>query len=176
MAKRVFPNGGASYVNAAATNTATTITVLDGTQFYNPAAGEEYTVRCGNEYMLVTAVSENNLTVTRGQQGSTAVAISVGALIFVCLTGEDLRRVPVWDVNSSNVGNRRGLNLIPGSGIALSGADDSANDRVGVTVTLQVDTVAGAPTGTPANGTMKLDTTNNRLYIYNGGWKYAALT
>lgn len=35
---------------------------------------------------------------------------------------------------------------------------------------------AGTPTGTPDNGTMVYDTTNNRLYVYNGGWKSVVLS
>ena len=44
-----------------------------------------------------------------------------------------------------------------------------------------IPTCAGAPTGVPSStwvgkAPMVLDTTNNRIYFYNGGWKYAALT
>jgi hypothetical protein len=43
---------------------------------------------------------------------------------------------------------------------------------------LGLPTCAGAPTGVPSrNGAMVYDTTNNRIYVYNGGWKKtAALT
>lgn len=37
-------------------------------------------------------------------------------------------------------------------------------------------TNAGAPTGTPDNGTTVYDTTNNRLYVYNGAWKSVVLS
>jgi hypothetical protein len=43
---------------------------------------------------------------------------------------------------------------------------------------LRIPTCAGTPTGVPAGGTgsMVYDTTNNKLYIYNGGWKGATHT
>jgi hypothetical protein len=34
---------------------------------------------------------------------------------------------------------------------------------------------AGAPTGTPPNGSMAYDTTNNKFYVYNGAWKSVTL-
>lgn len=45
---------------------------------------------------------------------------------------------------------------------------------------LYIPTCAGSPSGTPTSYTgrapMVLDRTNNRLYLYDGGWIYAALT
>ena len=44
---------------------------------------------------------------------------------------------------------------------------------------LYVPTCAGAPTGVPTAHTgtaaIVLDTTNNKLYVYNGSWKSASL-
>jgi len=41
---------------------------------------------------------------------------------------------------------------------------------------LVLATSAGAPSGTPATGTMVYDTTNNKIWVYNGSWKGVALT
>lgn len=59
-----------------------------------------------------------------------------------------------------------------GANFAMGGAN-ATNATVGF---FFINTSAGAPTGVPANipaGTvaMQYDTTNNFLYVYNGGWK-----
>ena len=55
--------------DASMTTTKTTVAVDDGTQF---AIGQ--TIMIGDEQMLITNISTNNLTVTRALNGSTAVA------------------------------------------------------------------------------------------------------
>ena len=61
--------GGTDLDDASMTTTKTTVAVDDGTQF---EIGQ--TVLIGSEQMLITAISSNNLTVTRGLNGTTAVA------------------------------------------------------------------------------------------------------
>lgn len=40
-----------------------------------------------------------------------------------------------------------------------------------------VQTVSGAPTDSPADGALRIDKTNGRLYVrYNAAWHYATLT
>lgn len=46
----------------------------------------------------------------------------------------------------------------------------SSNGRI------QMATVSGTPTGTPANGTSVFDTSTNKLWIYNGAWKSVTLS
>ena len=43
-------------------------------------------------------------------------------------------------------------------------------------VKLPVKTDAGAPSTTPATGTMVFNSSDNKLYIYNGGWRYVDTT
>ena len=65
-----FSEDSATDLNdASMTTTKTTVAVDDGTQF---AIGQ--TALIGSEQMLVTGISGNDLTVTRGLNGSTAVA------------------------------------------------------------------------------------------------------
>lgn len=59
------------------------------------------------------------------------------------------------------------LETYDGYGALLSGIDASGR--------LVCAKSAGTPAGTPTNGTMVYDTTNNLLYVYNGGWKSVGL-
>jgi hypothetical protein len=57
------------------------------------------------------------------------------------------------------------------------GAGSTTTDTTGF---LYIPSVAGAPTGVPDNtatGTVPIqyDATNNKLYVYNGGWKSVTL-
>lgn len=60
----------------AVTDVATTITVADGSIFE-----PKHVVKVGEELMLVTAKSDNELTVTRGYAGTTAAAANAGAKV-----------------------------------------------------------------------------------------------
>jgi hypothetical protein len=62
-------DSGTDLNDAAMTTTKTTVAVNDGTQFH---AGQ--TVLIGTEQMLVTAISGNDLTVSRALNGTTAAA------------------------------------------------------------------------------------------------------
>lgn len=66
-----------------------------------------------------------------------------------------------------------GGNLVLGSGTALSTSATTGH--------VMIPTCAGTPTGAPANnGTGQFaiiyDSTNNKLYVYNGAWKGVALS
>ena len=64
----------------------------------------------------------------------------------------------------------------------LSGNDASFNNvdiqslTTSTSITLPVKSTAGAPSTTPATGTMVFNSNDNKLYIYNGGWRYVDTT
>ena len=60
------------------TTTKTTVAVDDGTQF---AIGQ--TLMIGNEQMLITNISTNNLTVTRAINGTTAAAHADNSDVYI---------------------------------------------------------------------------------------------
>lgn len=62
-------DSGTDLNDAAMTTTKTTVAVDDGTQF-----NSGQTILIGTEQMLVTAISGNDLTVSRGLNGTTAIA------------------------------------------------------------------------------------------------------
>lgn len=61
---------------AAATNSETTVTVADGSIFE-----PKHVIKVGEEFLLVTAVDGNELTVTRGYADTTAGAVAEGAKV-----------------------------------------------------------------------------------------------
>lgn len=83
-----------STINGAKLSTDTTITVTSGTSF---RAGMLVSIKGSNEVILVTAVSGNNLTVTRGFGGTTAAAISDGASLIIDSIGREENSTGVDD-------------------------------------------------------------------------------
>jgi len=75
-----------SALTAALTDIATTVPVADGGKF---RAGMTVSASTGNEVMLVTAVSGNDLTVTRGFGGTTAAALPSGAVLTIDSVGRE---------------------------------------------------------------------------------------
>ena len=75
-----------SALTAGVDAVATTVPVADGGKF---RAGMTVSASTGNEVMLVTAVSGNNLTVTRGFGGTTAAALQAGAVLTIDSVGRE---------------------------------------------------------------------------------------
>lgn len=65
----------------------TTLTVADGSVF---PASDAFRVIVDNEIMLVTAVVSNDLTVTRGQEGTASMAHKDGSPVMLALTAGGL--------------------------------------------------------------------------------------
>jgi len=94
MAWRIFPNGATNYLSANITTTsATTLTLTDATAFPAPAAGQEYSIRIDNEFLLVTGKSSNTLTVVRGASGSTATTHAQGAMVYTVVNSADFDKM-----------------------------------------------------------------------------------
>jgi hypothetical protein len=77
-------------LSAGCTNVASTIAVTDATQF--PSA-PNYRLRIESELLLVTGVSGNTLTVTRGTEGTIAASHSAGAAVLFELTAASVAQV-----------------------------------------------------------------------------------
>ena len=73
-----FQDSGTDLNDASMTTTKTTIAVDDGTQF---AIGQ--TIMIGNEQMLITNISTNNLTCTRALNGTTASAHADNSDVYI---------------------------------------------------------------------------------------------
>jgi Ca2+-binding RTX toxin-like protein len=70
-------------LTAAVNNTATTITVADGSEFRRANLASGYIILVDSERMLVTGISGNNLTVRRGYDHTTAAAHDASASVLV---------------------------------------------------------------------------------------------
>ena len=80
-----FANLASSTLSGAITNSATSITVSDASSFPTLGSGDYFYASLGegigSEIVKVTAISTNTLTVTRGQDGTSAQAWSSGTVI-----------------------------------------------------------------------------------------------
>lgn len=84
LEERVDATG--SPLTAALTDVATTVPVADGGKF---RVGMVISAKSSDEVMLVTAISGNDLTVTRGFGGTTAAALADETVIFVDSIGRE---------------------------------------------------------------------------------------
>ena len=71
MASEKYTNDGHTTLNGAINNSTTTIVVTDASKF--PTQGN-FRIKIESEVCLVTSVSSNTFTVTRGYEGTTAVS------------------------------------------------------------------------------------------------------
>lgn len=169
-----YANVAVTTLNGAITSTAVTLVVVSSTPF--PATGQ-FTIVIGPEIMLVTNVAGTTWTVVRGQEGTTATAWSTGAFVYISITDASIRRLARQSLAGTNVSARREINFVNGESISVSLTDDPTNDKCDVAIAVLLHLFAGAPSGTPANGTLAYNTVANTLHVYNGSWRAtAALT
>lgn len=88
-----------------------------------------------------------------------------------------LKFIKLVDVPIAYYGNAGRTVLVnsTATGLEFSGGVLATTATTGF---IMLPTCAGAPTGVPTNGNgaVVYDTTNNKLYVYNGAWKSVALT
>ena len=111
--------------------------------------------------MLVTAISGNVLTVTRGVEGSTAVAHGVGEIAFLALTAGSLARLCRQSLNGTNVSARREINF---TGTTVTLTDDPTNDKVDIAVAGGSAAYPVTDTAPPTTGWTAINMTGNAVY------------
>lgn len=89
MSRERTVNAGVTTLNGAINDSTTTIVTSDSTQL---SASPQFRIIIDSEIMLVTGVSGNTLTVTRGAESSTAAAHNDGATVAQIMTREGLQR------------------------------------------------------------------------------------
>lgn len=125
-----FSNLSIGFLNGAVTSTtATSITLHDSTSF--PSIGN-FTVKCDNEIMLVSANASNVLTVARGQEGTTAATHVDGSPMYAVISAGSLQRLAVQSVGGTVIGARRQLNFISGTGVTWTLTDDPTNNKIDI--------------------------------------------
>ncbi len=170
-------NFGLAFLSVGCTASATTITLQEGDldNFPAPTTTNPYRLVIGREIMEVTGRDEatNRLTVSRAQEGTSAVSHPSLSLVSLRLTANGVRRmqdaintleqglntVEVRIDGGADVGQRARLHFLTGKNMNITGADDEPDNEVEVTlgVTLDNYTVATLP-GAPATGDMAFTT------------------
>lgn len=118
MAKQLFVNNASTTLAQVLSNVATALSVATGTGslFPSPSAGHYFliTLESGatREILKVTARSGDNFTVVRAQEGTTAVAWSIGATVELRETAGFLNQVVQ---NEGSLASTSLLFRVPGS-------------------------------------------------------------
>lgn len=94
----IKPSCSASATSCSQSSSSTTLPVLYGGDI--AALTLPVTIQVDSEQMIVTAVSDNNLTVTRGANGTTAATHSLGALVNSVDLPTTWEAAPAADYNS----------------------------------------------------------------------------
>lgn len=148
-------NFGSTTLNEALDDSETTVTVTDGSVL--PSSGD-YRVNCEDEIMLVTARTTNDLTVTRGAEGTAAVAHDDGTAIKAVLTADGLLAViqENIDVGASNAEGGLGvifdapaaadtLSIVAPFDCTITGAVANGDVSGSAVVDVWKDTAANSP-------------------------------
>lgn len=90
---RIHPNGQSSYVTTAYTSGGTSLVVAAGSNFTNPASGQELMIRVDDEIFAVSSITSNTLTLVGAQEGTTAASHAVGAIVYTVFSGGEADRL-----------------------------------------------------------------------------------
>lgn len=90
MAVEQYRNNSRSALSAAIDDSQTTISVEDGAQF--PSV-PDFRLRIADELLLATGIAGNDVTVTRGAEGSVAAAHNSGLIVEHILTAESVQNL-----------------------------------------------------------------------------------
>jgi hypothetical protein len=113
-------NNASSQLNGAINNSVTSITVVNGSSF--PSVGN-FRIICEDEIMLCTARSGNNLTVVRGQEGTSAASHADGSNVTHVFTADAMFRWAADNISGYR-NNSPPLGVISnGSGGILTASD-----------------------------------------------------
>jgi hypothetical protein len=90
----------------------------------------------------------------------------------------DAQKVTVRKNSGANVGTRKRLNLVEGTNITLTVADDATDDEVDVTITAAPFSTQNVVTASRAIGTVYQNTTGKTIFVVvtlvsTSGWQYA---
>jgi len=145
---------------------ASSVIVTDGTDTISILTGTNARVSVSNGINTKSLDSINGVMVTAGAVGwfVTADAATSAHIGFLTSGGNRYTFTDTSGVEIFNV--RLDSSVISGSKVALA-----TNATTGF---LYIPTCAGTPTGTPSSYTGKVafvyDTTNNKIYVYDGSW------
>lgn len=129
--REIFQNNTSDTLSASCISTDTTITVTTGSKF--PSSGD-FHVLVDTEIMLVTARSTNTLTVSRGQEGTTAVGHSASAVITLILTAASLKAYLRDNVPGAD-GSKPAMRLVDSTGAPLTSSSFTAVNTTNATIT-----------------------------------------
>jgi len=140
---QLFSNNVDTQLSAPLTDVATSATLADGSGLNTPTGGdyELLTLIDGTtvEIVKMTARSGNTITITRAQEGTTAIAWSTGARVFAGVTAATLASHLVNLSSSSGALSLGDSATATTDGTALGASANAGSDSVGVGNTADAD-------------------------------------
>lgn len=127
MALEYFSNFETTTLNGAINNSVTSINVTDGSVFHTTP---NFRIKIEDEILLVTSISSNTLTVTRGVEGTTAVPhADQTQVVGMLLTAQSIANFRSDTIKFDLIANRDSVNLagrlfVPSDGSSIFDVND----------------------------------------------------